>query len=1054
MLVSMMMVGSRFISTEAFSDNKTVNITGIFDPAGGQTFTDADVYPYGSNVSMDLTGTPAGQNFAFWIENGIVKPAYAVNHVFTITNNMNLQVVFTPADKVVAVFMDVNGGYLGSRYVTSGGSADTSLIALPERPGFDAVDGAGRWTMVYGSESFTNITQNSVYVQNYVDDAATNTVNIVVNNGTGTEVKNFNSIVTAVAGVAPEGQKFSHWDENGVKVSAQETYQFTALYDREITAVYVPVATVLTDEVIVTLSNDVEKRPGYHTYVGQLDIPSGYEVIEYGFFIGDNADVLDETHYSHIVQGTNIHPLTSEFVSSMSIGSHMSVRAYVVVSDGETQTVVKSEVNHRYIEQTQFSFDYESGLGTGYTDPEASINFTNLVDGQPFSTTIYRVAANTTTISGETTSKGLVISPRLGDPNIGVAYVVYDFESTNINSISFQSYFWSSTAEQYFTSFWLQVWDSALNDWINKLDLLDDLSGTLNVHNYNDILINSSKVRFYATGGQSGGNTARVLVDNVIFKSLYKDKVQDVAFDENNGNTNNQIVIDGQTVSSYTPVKTGYTFDNWYESSDFSGSPYNFSTPVVASLNLYAKWAINQYTLSFDSNGGSAVTAITQDYNTEVTAPSAPTKTGYTFDGWYSDSGLTTPYTFSTMPAQNLTLYAKWTINQYTFTFESNGGSAVTAITQDYNTAVSAPVDPTKTDFTFGGWYTDNTTFENAYTFDTMPAGNITLYAKWVSAATSATVTYDSAGGSEVSSEVVTLNGLATEPTDPTREGYSFLRWTLSGVEWNFAVDTVTEDITLVAVWTINQYTITFDSNGGSSVTAITQDYGTVVVAPTDPTKTNYMFGGWYSDGGLTTTYTFSTMPAENITLYAKWNSAIVATDLFISEYIEGSGTANKLLEIYNGTGNSVDLSQYRIALYSNGSSTISNSVVLSGTLPNNEVFILYYSSSTSADLSSVSYKLASTSVANWNGDDAIALQKNDGFGVWNNIDVFGQIGYDPGTSWTSGGVSTQDKTLVRKPLVYIGRTDGSTTFDPSLEWIQYPQDTFTYLGSHTFNPE
>jgi len=1029
----MMTVGSRFISTEAFSDNKTVNITGIFDPASGATFTDTDSLPYGANLSMDLTGTPAGQTFAFWIENGIVKPAYAVDHVFTITNNMNLQVVFTPADKVVAVFMDTNGFYLGSRYVTSGGSADTSLIALPERPGFDAVDGAGRWTMVYGSESVTNITQNSVYVQNYVDDVATNTVNIVVNNGTGTEVKNFNSIVTAVANVAPEGQKFSHWEENGVKVSAQATYNFTALYNREITAVYVPVATVLTDEVIVTLSNDVEKRPGYHTYVGQLDIPSGYEVIEYGFLIGDNADLLDETHYSHIVQGTNIHPLTSEFISSMSIGSHMSVRAYVVVDDGETQTVVKSEVNHRYIEQTQYSFDYESGLGTGYTDPEASINFTNLVDGQPFSTTIYRVAANTTTISGETTSKGLVISPRLGDPNIGVAYVVYDFESTIINSISFQSYFWNSSAEQYFTSFWLQVWDSTLNDWVNKLDLLDDLSGTLNVHDYHDILINSSKVRFYATGGQSGGNTARVLVDNVIFKSLYKDKVQDVAFHENNGNTNNQIVIDGQTVSSYTPVKTGYTFDNWYESSDFMGSPYNFSTPVVASLNLYAKWIINQYTITFDSNGGSAVIAITQDYNTEVTAPSAPTRTGYTFEGWYADSGLTTPYTFSTMSAQNLTLYAKWTINQYTITFDSNGGSAVTAITQDYNTAVSAPANPTKTDYTFDGWYTDDVTFVNAYTFSTMPAGSITLYAKWVSAASSATVTFDSDGGSAVGSEVVTVGGLVTEPTEPTREGYTFLRWVDQfAVEWDFANDTVEANMTLTAVWVINQYMITFDSNGGSAVDAITDDYGAVVSVPEDPTKTDYSFGGWYSDSELTSAYTFSTIPAENITLYAKWNAPVVyATDLFISEYIEGSSN-NKAIEIFNGTGSTVNLSEYKIELYSNGSMTVGSSVTLSGTLAHGEVFVI---ANSGANTTILALADITSAVANFNGNDAIKLVKGT-----ITIDVLGVIG--------SSSDFAVDVTLVRKNTII----SGVSTYDAS-EWNILAKDTTSDLGTHTINP-
>jgi len=1034
MLVSMMMIGSRFISTEAFSDNKTVNITGIFDPASGQTFTDTDSLPYGANLSMDLTGTPAGQTFAFWIENGIVKPAYAVDHVFTITNNMNLQVVFTPADKVVAVFMDTNGFYLGSRYVTSGGSADTSLIALPERPGFDAVDGAGRWTVVYGSESVTNITQNSVYVQNYVDDVATNTVNIVVNNGTGTEVKNFNSIVTAVANVAPEGQKFSHWEENGVKVSAQATYNFTALYNREITAVYVPVATVLTDEVIVTLSNDVEKRPGYHTYVGQLDIPSGYEVIEYGFFIGDNADVLDETHYSHVVQGTNIHPLTSEFVSSMSIGSHMSVRAYVVVSDGETQTIVKSEENHRYILENIYQTGFESvnpakgSYTTGNTTSDgiewilSDALVGNLANDRKEGLYSVRATANgyiQTVLPVENLDIINFLVAKYGTDGDATAYVHISEDGIT----------------------WIDVTDAVGTISINTTTLQQI---TLNIHqseNYrnSDITANQLYVKISKTGGN------RVNFDNVAFTSLYKGIVHDVLFDENNGSTNNQLVIDGQTISSYTPVKMGYTFDNWYEASDFSGSPYNFSTPVVVSLNLYAKWTINQYALSFDSNGGSAVTAITQDYNTEVTAPSAPTKTGYTFDGWYSDSGLTTLYSFTTMPASNLTLYAKWTINQYTITFDSNGGSAVTAITQDYNTAVSAPADPTKTDFTFSGWYTDNTTFENAYTFSTMPAGSITLYAKWVSAATSATVTYDSAGGSEVSSEVVTLNGLATEPTDPTREGYSFLRWTLSGVEWNFAVDTVSEDITLVAVWTINEYTISFDSNGGSSVTAITQDYGTVVTEPTDPTKTDYTFGGWYSDSELTSAYTFSTMPAENITLYAKWNAPIVyATDLFISEYIEGSSN-NKAIEIYNGTGSSIDLSLYKISIFANGSSTASSNIALTGTLANGEVYVVANSSSVQtikdvADLLSGSLS--------FNGDDAVVLYKNTVV-----IDSIGQVGTDPGSEWGSGLISTADNTIRRKTTIIAGDIIIDNVVDLTVEWEGFASDTFDGLGSHTINP-
>ena len=107
-----------------------------------------------------------------------------------------------------------------------------------------------------------------------------------------------------------------------------------------------------------------------------------------------------------------------------------------------------------------------------------------------------------------------------------------------------------------------------------------------------------------------------------------------------------------------------------------------------------------------------------------MTAPADPTRAGYTFAGW-------NPAVPATMPLGGAALTAQWTTNQYTITFDSAGGSAVTSITQAYGTAVSAPTAPTRDGYTFGGWYTDNGTFLNAYTFSTMPAVNTTLYAKW-----------------------------------------------------------------------------------------------------------------------------------------------------------------------------------------------------------------------------------------------------------------------------------------------------------------------------------
>ena len=122
------------------------------------------------------------------------------------------------------------------------------------------------------------------------------------------------------------------------------------------------------------------------------------------------------------------------------------------------------------------------------------------------------------------------------------------------------------------------------------------------------------------------------------------------------------------------------------------------------------------YTLTFDTNGGSTIAPITQDYGTAITAPADPTKTGYTFAGW-------TPAIPATMPAENMTIKAKWTVNQYTLTFDTNGGSTIAPITQDYGTAITAPADPTKTGYTFAGW--------TPAIPATMPAENLTVTAQW-----------------------------------------------------------------------------------------------------------------------------------------------------------------------------------------------------------------------------------------------------------------------------------------------------------------------------------
>ena len=160
------------------------------------------------------------------------------------------------------------------------------------------------------------------------------------------------------------------------------------------------------------------------------------------------------------------------------------------------------------------------------------------------------------------------------------------------------------------------------------------------------------------------------------------------------------------------PTKEGHTFIGWYSGE----SEWNFETPVTADLTLTAKWQINRYTITFDTAGGSEVPSITQDYGTAITPPAAPTRTGYTFAGW----DKTIP---ATMPAENITLTARWTVNQYTITFKPENGGQDIVIKQDYGTAITAPANPTKTGYTFAGW--DKTIPS------TMPAGDMTITARW-----------------------------------------------------------------------------------------------------------------------------------------------------------------------------------------------------------------------------------------------------------------------------------------------------------------------------------
>ncbi|WP_368110465.1 cell wall-binding repeat-containing protein, partial [Bifidobacterium adolescentis] len=287
-----------------------------------------------------------------------------------------------------------------------------------------------------------------------------------------------------------------------------------------------------------------------------------------------------------------------------------------------------------------------------------------------------------------------------------------------------------------------------------------------------------------------------------------------------------------------------------------------------------AHWSVNSYTLAFDGNGGKASeSSRTVQYGSQYGSLPTATRTGYAFQGWYTArSGGSQVSSSTTMEAANTTVYAHWTVNTYTVSFDSNGGSAVASQSVRYGSKATQPANPTRAGHTFQGWYTARSG-GSKYDFGTAVTGDVTLYAHW--SVNSYTLTFDGNGGkpSEASRTVAYGGQYGSLPT-ATRTGYAFQGWYTArdgGTKVSPSTTMGAADTTLYARWSVNSYTVSFDSDGGSNVPAQKVRYGSKASRPADPTRAGHTFQGWYTsrDGG--SKYDFGTAVTGDVTLHAHW---------------------------------------------------------------------------------------------------------------------------------------------------------------------------------------
>ena len=353
------------------------------------------------------------------------------------------------------------------------------------------------------------------------------------------------------------------------------------------------------------------------------------------------------------------------------------------------------------------------------------------------------------------------------------------------------------------------------------------------------------------------------------------------------GGSSDAIQIIVKTGSTFTaPASNGLTrpdenTGSYFMWLDGNGNSYAPGASVPADVTeLTVQWTAPTYTVTLNAGGGTInsgnVTGYT--YGVGATLPTDVTRTGYTFKGWYDNENLTgSPVTaIGDTETGNKEYWAKWEANTYTVTLNAGGGTInngnVTGYTYGVGATLPTAGDMTYTGHTFKGWYdNENLTGSPVTAIGNTETGNKEYWAKWE--INQYTVTVKPENGKADITITQDYGTAITAPADPTREGYQFNGWDKA-----FPTTMPAENLTITAKWKVNSYTITFDTTGGSEIAPITQDYGTAIVAPADPTREGYTFIGW--DMEIPTT-----MPAENITLKARWKDSEKPTgEIKISE--------------------------------------------------------------------------------------------------------------------------------------------------------------------------
>ena len=370
-------------------------------------------------------------------------------------------------------------------------------------------------------------------------------------------------------------------------------------------------------------------------------------------------------------------------------------------------------------------------------------------------------------------------------------------------------------------------------------------------------------------------------------KTLYA-KWKDITYTINyklNGGLNNEanpltFTLESPTITLLEPTKFGYNFKGWFTDEEYKNQITKIEKGTTTSLTLYAKWECINYDIIYVLNGGTNNAENPNTYTIESSVNlSNPTRYGYNFDGWYADAEFSSSKSDIAIGSSGVqTFYAKWIAKTHTITFNYDGAdrnNEIESIIVTFNEPIGTLPNPEKDDYTFAGWWRNNSLYDENTLFNIDDDIELTAFWRLTAETLTYTVIFDTLGGSVIAPiKDIPFASKIQKPTNPIKTGYKFVGWYLNNDEWDFNSSAVTDNITLTAKWELVVYSITYHLDEGLNSKLNPSEYTieSETITRSNPNKDNFDFLGWYLDEKFTLPITEIVKGSYgNLEIYACW---------------------------------------------------------------------------------------------------------------------------------------------------------------------------------------